>query len=69
MKADEYGFTGWDTMDMPTNGCGPHAAIVTFVNKREGRRSEVKFSFDNGRLISAEGWETPYNLGRLEDVR
>lgn len=69
MKADEYGFAGWDFMDMPTNGCGHQVAIVIFVNKREARRSEVKFSFDNGRLTSAEGWETSYNLGRLEDVR
>jgi hypothetical protein len=65
MDADGYGFAGWDYMDAPTDSCGPQTVTVTFTNRAEARRSEIEFSYENGRLVAATGWERSYKSGSL----
>jgi hypothetical protein len=63
MDADQYRFLGWDYMVGPANGCGKGEIEVEFLDSPQGRVSQVKFSFENGRVVAAQGWQRSYQTG------
>jgi hypothetical protein len=65
MRADTYRFLGWDYMDMPADPCSKHKVEVEFIDSQSKHVSLVKFTFDAGRMVSADGWQRSFETGRL----
>jgi len=65
MNADSYRFLGWDYMDMPADPCSKHKVVVEFIDNQGKSVSRVEFTFEAGRVVSAEGWERSFETGRL----
>ena len=71
MNADQYRFLGWDYMVRPANGCDKGEIELEFIDSTQDWVSRVKFSFENGRVVNAQGWQRSYQTGPLAkpDVR
>jgi len=65
MSADTYRFLGWDYMDMPTDPCSRQKVEVEFIDNQGKTVSRVEFTFEAGRVVSAEGWQRSFETGRL----
>lgn len=65
MKADTYRFLGWDYMDMPADPCSKQKVEVDFIDSQGKRMSRVEFTFESGRVVSADGWQRSFEAGRL----
>lgn len=65
INADQYRFLGWDYMDGPANGCSKGEIEVEFLDSARGATSQVKFTFENGRIVATSGWQRTYETGRL----
>jgi hypothetical protein len=65
MKADTYRFLGWDYMDMPADPCSKRKVAVEFIDSQGKSVSRVEFTFEAGRVVSADGWERSFETGRL----
>ena len=65
MKADTYRFLSWDYMDMPVDPCSKHKVEVEFIDTQGKNVSRVEFTFEAGRVVSANGWEKSFETGRL----
>ena len=65
MKADTYRFLGWDYMDMPADACSKQQVEVEFIDSQGKNVSRVEFTFNDGRVVSAVGWQRSYEAGRL----
>lgn len=65
MKADTYRFLGWNYMDMPADPCSRQKVEVEFIDSKDGYVSRVAFTFEAGRVVSAEGWQRSFETGRL----
>jgi hypothetical protein len=65
MKADTYRFLGWDYMNMPVDACTKHEVEVEFIDSRGKNVSRVKFTFQAGRVVSADGWIRSFETGPL----
>ena len=63
MNADQYRFLGWDYMDFPANACGKQTVVIEFVSSQSHRLSSVEFTFDQGRVVAASGWERSFESG------
>jgi hypothetical protein len=63
MNADEYRFLGWDYMDIPDDACRRQQVTVDFIANREKRISRINFTFENGHLMGAEGWQHLFAKG------
>jgi hypothetical protein len=65
MKADTYRFLGWDYMDMPADPCSKRKIEVEFIDSQGKKVFRVEFTFEAGRVVSANGWERSFEAGRL----
>ena len=65
MNADQYRYLGWDYMVGPANGCDKGEVDVDFIDSANGEISEVKFTFEKGRVVSAQGWQRSFQTGSL----
>jgi len=65
MKADTYRFLGWDYMDMPADPCSKRKIEVEFIDSQGRKVFRVEFTFEAGRVVSANGWERSFEAGRL----
>jgi len=65
MKADTYRYLGWDYMDMPADPCSKQKVEVDFIDSQGKSVSRVEFTFEAGRVVSAEGWQRTFEAGRL----
>ena len=65
MRASSFRFYGWDYMNMRVQPCAPHKVTVEFVDEPGGHSSQVEFAFEDGRLVSARGWQRSLSTGRL----
>ena len=65
IRADNYRYLGWNYMDGPAKPCSSQTVTVEFVNSRDKIVSQVKFTFDGGRLSDASGWSWTYESGAL----
>jgi hypothetical protein len=66
MNANLYIVSGWDYMDMAVEApCAEQKAGVEFLNNRVKSRSFVTFTFVNGRVSEAQGWEGSYGTGSI----
>lgn len=65
MKADTYRFLGWDYMDIPADPCSKRKVEVEFIDSQGKTVSRVQFTFEAGRVVSADGWERSFETGRL----
>lgn len=64
-NADQYRFLGWDYMDGPANGCSKGEIEVEFIDSAQSAVSQIKFVFDNGRVVAATGWQRSFQTGPL----
>lgn len=69
MRASSFRFYGWDYMNMPVDACAPQKVIVEFIDETGGYSSQVEFAFEEGRLVSARGWQRSFSTGRLPTER
>jgi hypothetical protein len=69
MRASSFRFYGWDYMNMPVDACAPQKVTVEFVDEIGGRSSQVEFAFEEGRLVSARGWQRSFSTGWLPTDR
>ena len=65
MKADTYRFLGWDYMDVPVDPCATQKVEVEFIDSQGKNVSRVEFTFEAGRVVSADGWERSFEAGEL----
>ncbi|MEO7691721.1 MAG: hypothetical protein ABIS51_20730 [Sphingomonas sp.] len=69
MKADRFRFLGWDYIPTPIeNACAREKVDVEFIDTRNNLVYPVAFTFDAGRLISAEGWSRSFVTGPVEPI-
>ena len=68
MEADSFRFLGWDYMDSPEDACRTYRVSVDFVNDRTKSVSIVEFTFVDGRLVKAAGWQRSFVSGSLKAV-
>jgi hypothetical protein len=52
-------------MDMPVDPCSKHKVEVEFIDTQGKNVSRVEFTFEAGRVVSANGWEKSFETGRL----
>jgi len=70
MKADRFRFLGWDYIPTPIeNPCAREKVDVEFVDTRSEAVYPVTFTFEAGRLVSAEGWRRSFVTGPVEPIR
>lgn len=65
MRADTYRFLGWDYMNMPADPCSRQKVEIEFIDNQSKFVSRVEFTFEAGRVVSAEGWQRSFETGRL----
>ena len=64
MTANLFMRDGWDYMEVPVeNPCAEQKVVVEFLDSRIKRRCRITFTFVNGRVTAAEGWERSYITG------
>lgn len=70
MKADRFRFLGWDYILTPIeNACAGEKVDVEFIDTRSNDVYPIAFTFEGGRLISAEGWSRSFVTGPVEPIR
>lgn len=52
-------------MDMPADPCSRQKVEVEFIDNQDKYVSRVDFTFEAGRVVSAEGWQRSFETGRL----
>jgi len=65
MKANEYRLLGWDYMDIPADPCGKQSIVVDFISSRDRLVSQVEFTFQQARLVTANGRLHSFTTGPL----
>ncbi len=65
MNADQYRYLGWDHMVGPANGCDKGEVDIDFNDSANGIISKVTFTFENGRVVRAQGWQRSFQTGSL----
>jgi hypothetical protein len=65
MRADTYRFLGWDYMDMQADPCSKSKVEVEFIDSHGKSVYKMDFTFEAGRVLSAEGWERSFETGSL----
>lgn len=68
MKADTYRFSNWDYIPEPVEACAQRTVEIEFIEAGPRRRAQVKFTFRNGRIDAATGWEGSFTSGPLTPV-
>lgn len=69
MRADTYRYLGWDYMDGPAEPCSSQKVTVEFLDNQSKSVSEVEFTFMDGRLTNASGWERSFESGSMKAAR
>ena len=70
MKADRFRFLGWDYIPTPIeDACAREKVDIEFIDTRDNRVYPVAFTFEGGRLISAEGWSRTFATGPIDPIR
>jgi hypothetical protein len=65
IDATRYRFHRWDYMNMPTDACGAQNVSVEFINEDDETSSTIEFTFDQGRMTAASGWQRGFESGPL----
>jgi hypothetical protein len=68
MSADRYRYLGYDYMDMPVDACSSQTISVEFVDTGGNSTSNVKFTFEGGKIVKAEGWRDSFESGLLRNA-
>jgi hypothetical protein len=68
MGADQFRFLSWNYMDSPADGCGRQEVTVEFIDTRQQRVSQVEFTFELGRLITARGRQRSFEAGAIRPL-
>ncbi|MEO6215030.1 MAG: hypothetical protein ABIO86_03280 [Sphingomonas sp.] len=70
IKADRFRFLGWDYIPTPIeSACAREKVDIEFIDTRNNDVYPVAFTFEGGRLISAEGWSRSFVTGPIEPIR
>ncbi len=67
LAAKTYEFGSWSGPPYKRDACGDMAVEVTFIPDDARSSATVKFTYKNGRLMSAEGWWTGRNVGEMSE--
>jgi hypothetical protein len=65
MNADQFRFLGWDYMDREVDACSKQSVKVDFVSSTDRQVSQLEFTFEQGRLVTAIGWQRSFESGSL----
>jgi len=65
MNANRYRFLGWDYMDGPAEACARNEVEVEFIDSRNQFVSKMKFIFEGGRVVKADGWQRSFKTGHV----
>lgn len=65
MRADQFRFLDWNYMDMPADACERREVTIEFIDTSENWVSQVLFTFDQGRVVSAKGWQRLFVNGSM----
>jgi len=57
------------TRDMPADLCSKHKVEVEFIDSHGNSVSRVEFTFEAGRVVSADCWERSFETGRSQGPR
>jgi hypothetical protein len=69
MNADTYRQLGWDYIPTPVDPCSRQEVMVDFIESIRSNVFPVKFTFEAGRLVRAEGWHRTFLGGPVHGVR
>lgn len=65
VDATRYRFYRWNSMNMPADACAVQRVSVEFVNEDDQTSSTIEFTFDQGRVTAAAGWQRGFESGPL----
>lgn len=66
MNADGFRFLGWDFIPTPIGDvCGHHEVTVEFSDSRRSLIFPMKFTFEAGRIVDAQGWTRSFHAGSM----
>lgn len=66
MNADTFRFVLWSSIPTPVeDACASRTVEVEFINTPHSYSFPVKFTFNHGRLVKAEGWTALFKAGAL----
>ncbi|THD36660.1 MAG: hypothetical protein E7773_06545 [Sphingomonas sp.] len=69
LRADSFRFSTWSgTPPPPANACSEWKMDVEFIDSKSSVTSTIKFSFRDGRIVSASGWKGFFAAGPLKEI-
>ncbi len=69
LRADRFRYSGWTGAPPPlAKPCDEWKTDVEFIDDKTGTTSTIKFSFRDGRMISAAGWEGRFIDGPIDAI-
>ena len=68
LNAARYSYPGWDYMNYPQDVCQPTDVEIRFDTENGLSYSTVKFYFNGGKLVAANGWTRTLHTGQMSEV-
>lgn len=69
LRADRFRYSGWSGTPPPTTSpCGEWQMDVEFIDGKTNTTSTIKFSFRDGLIMSASGWEGVFADGPVDAI-
>lgn len=65
VDAARYRFFRWGYMNMPADACAVQRVSVEFISDDNQTSSTIEFTFDQGRVTAASGWQRGFESGPL----
>ncbi len=65
VDAARYRFYRWNSMNMPADACAVQRVSVEFIGEDDQISSTIEFTFDQGRVTAASGWQRGFESGPL----
>lgn len=69
LNADQFRYRRSPYIPTPTDPCGEHKVIVEFVSTKSLGSSDVTFTFRDGRIVDAAGWNGVFIDGPLRPAK
>ena len=68
MNADRFQYPGWNYMSGPVDVCKEQAVDIQFIDTSNRQSSSVRFTFIDGRITRAAGWQGPFESGSMPRI-
>jgi hypothetical protein len=69
LNADQFRYRRSPYIPTPTDPCGEHKVIVEFVSSKSHGSSDITFTFRDGRIVGAAGWNGVFIDGPLRPAK